>query len=91
MPITTTVCYVATCDTCGDDFEGDYILHAETMTEIREHVETFDGAVFGNHVWCESHIPPCTCGHLFGEHDHGDSPCDECECGGYDPLEAAGQ
>jgi len=86
MPITTVVCYVATCDTCGNNFEGDYILHGATEQEIREHVETFNGAVFGDHVWCEDCTPPCTCGHLFGEHDYGDAPCEDCACEGYTPL-----
>ncbi len=86
MPIKTVVCYVVTCDTCGDEFEGDYILHCHTQTEVREHVETFDGAVWGDHVWCENCIPLCTCGHLFREHDHGDAPCDECDCKEFAPV-----
>ena len=86
MAIDVTVCYVATCDICKEDFEDDYLPHFHSVTEAREHIETYDGAVFGDHVWCQDCIPPCSCGHLFGEHNHGDAPCEDCACEGYVPV-----
>ena len=86
MAIKTTVCYVATCDKCDEDFEGDYVPHHHTEADARQTVRDCDGATFGEHVWCEDCIPPCSCGHSFADHDHGDQPCDECPCKGYAPA-----
>jgi len=85
MPIKVTVCYLAECDECGNNFEHDYVPHFDNSAEAKEMVRDCEGVVYGDHVWCELHVPPCTCGHLFGEHDYGDGPCEDCPCDSYTP------
>ena len=81
-------CVHVVCDGCGEDCEnGDgYATHfpAELEGEAEEEAQNADWIVWDGHHWCEGCRPLCsTCGHLFGEHDYGEAPCEEeeaCTC-----------
>jgi len=93
VPIRQETCYVAHCNTCGEEYEnGDGVIyHMPTPELAREEAENCDWRFWKDKCWCEFHVPPCRCGHLLGNHDYGESPCQECGCQEYDPVEPEGR
>jgi UDP-2,3-diacylglucosamine pyrophosphatase LpxH len=42
---------------------------------------------FVEDVVVESHVTPCVCGHVRGQHSLATPrPCDKCECGSFSPM-----
>ena len=79
-------CTVIVCDNCNQEIENmdGFTLHfpAELEGEAEEDAQNADWWVWEGQHWCEScGIPPCTgCGHMFGDHDMGEAPCEDCSC-----------
>lgn len=92
MPLQKSECYTITCDVCGEDLQaGDgYIPHYPTENEARGEASEMDWVVWEEHYWCDrgTCLPNCVCGHLFGEHEYGEHPCQEtdCTCQGFQPA-----
>ncbi len=79
-------CYVIVCDVCKNTHEGDgAIPHFYSIAEAQEYMEMFDCEyqAYKGVMWCWGCSPTCLCGHMFGEHEFGDEPCEECECDGF--------
>ena len=92
--ITQTKCYVASCDTCGAEPESadGYIPHFANPQEFK--ADEYEWTIWQDKTWCEDcGASVCMCGHLFGEHDYGEAPCENesaegCPCQAYAPDEA---
>jgi len=80
MPLTKTRCLIASCDVCGGEYETDYVVHFGTVGDAADELENAGWVYWKEHVWCEPCVPSCVCGHAFHGHDHGEGPCDDCEC-----------
>ena len=85
MVVKKIECYVPYCDVCKQAHEGDYTVHYDTEAAALEDIQDHDWWVWEGHIWCLNCLPPCVCGHLFGEHDYGGSSCEDCPCKGYSP------
>jgi len=92
--ITETRCYVASCDSCGAEPESadGYIPHFASPEEFE--ANEYEWTIWQDKTWCEDcGASVCMCGHLFGEHDYGEAPCENesaegCPCQAYAPDEA---
>lgn len=91
MALQKTECLVAYCDGCGTPREHNYIPHYESETAALDDLQDGEWTVWEGKIWCENCSPPCVCGHLFGEHDYGHEPCQDCACKGYTVSDAVGE
>ena len=91
MTVKKQTCYTAHCDECDEVVENadGFTPHYNTEGEALSDVTDADWWVWEGHVWCPNCLPPCVCGHLFGEHDYGEAPCEpfgaDCSCQNYSP------
>lgn len=87
MTIQKTECYTISCDVCGEPLEHDWIPHFESVAEAQEGAQEDDWYVWKDKAWHDWCNQPCTCGHLFGDHNYGETGCEaigqDCGCSEY--------
>lgn len=78
MSIVQRQCWFVVCDRCLNVQDDEFVQHFDRREDAKESLTSMDSEweTWKDAVWCVDCVPLCVCGCSSGEHDYGESPCE---------------